>query len=111
MSVVMSGVANLAALTTAISSRYSVAGCISALQTDFTNNYNNWYLPRINAGTGIQSILTKWGTYTEFTSIETQMTSISSTMASTFTTLNGSINSLVDPTYGMVAGVNCLLIG
>jgi hypothetical protein len=32
-------------------------------------------------------------------------------MTSTYSTLNSSISSLVDPTYGMVAGINCLLIG
>jgi hypothetical protein len=112
MYTVMTTMANAAALTTAISARYGAA-CATALNTDFTINYNAWYTPRTSATTGIPSVLARWnaGAATDLSNVVSGMTSVMPNMTSTFSSLNTSMNKLIDPNYGMVAGVNCLLIG
>jgi hypothetical protein len=63
----------------------------------------------------ITSVLNRWlaagGANSAISNIAAELSIVSPNMAATFNTLNNSISNLVDPTYGMVAGVNCLLIG
>lgn len=110
---VMSSAAGSAATFTGyFTSRYAADACTTTISGEFTTVYNNWYAIRTNAANGIPSVATRWSPIaTKFGNVQTQMASAKTAMASTYTTLNGSISNLVDPTYGMVAGVNCLLIG
>lgn len=39
------------------------------------------------------------------------MTNLKPKMTSTFNSLNSTLNPLLDPTYGLIAGINCLLMG
>jgi hypothetical protein len=105
---------NLTEFQSQITTRYT-GSCGSGIQNEFSVNYNNWYLPRVDPNFGITSVLNRWlaagGANSAISNIAAELSIVSPNMAATFNTLNNSISNLVDPTYGMVAGVNCLLIG
>lgn len=48
---------------------------------------------------------------TEFAAFANDVDAVQAQFQSVFTTLTGSINSVVDPEYGLLAGLNCLIFG
>jgi hypothetical protein len=70
---IMSHAANLAGLTSEFSSRYATGTCGADLATDFTDNYNNWYLKRIDTSTGIAAVQSRWtsGAYANINTVVT----------------------------------------
>ena len=92
-------------------SRYggcSVSGALDYIKT-------NWHDVR-TAVTGIPAVKDRYETVGSnpkgtITNIVTTMTALKTNMTSVFSNLNTTINSVVDPTYGLFAGINCRTLG
>jgi hypothetical protein len=99
--------ANKAAVLTALGNRYS--GC-TTFNDDLANLWNNYYLPRTNAYAPINSRAS-----TATTSVQTFTTcltgKINTTLTNAITALNSAAATVTDPQYGLMAGLNCRLIG
>lgn len=113
MANVMSTAASKANLLTYLTNRYGAGACATDLGTEFGNNYDFWYTPRVDGTTGINSVKTRFNgaVTTDLNNINSDMTALKPKFRDVYGNLSAAINSLVDPNYGMVAGVNCLLIG
>lgn len=102
-------------IRTDLAARYpTLAGsCIMNLQDDIANMYTAWHIPRTDTSNGIASVETRYntGVKADVNSIITSLGSLSPKMTTTFASLNTTMNPLVDPTYGLIAGINCLLLG
>jgi hypothetical protein len=103
------------ALEADLATRYAglTPACLTSVQTDISNMFKNWHTPRVDATAGITSVQTRYtsGVQTDINNIITTLGTLTPKMTSTFTSLNTTMNPLVDPTYGLIAGINCLLIG
>jgi hypothetical protein len=109
---IMSNAPDLAGVQLQLATRYS-GSCGTILSSEFATNYNDWYMPRVNVTYGITSVKNRWqiGAYSSISNIVTGLGIVSPQMINTFNILNNSISRLIDPTYSMAAGINCLLIG
>ncbi len=101
--------ASKAAVLTALNNRYSNGGC-STFNTDLSNIWANYYLLKSNA---YSPVSTRAATAT--TSINQFTANITGTLTTTFnnavTAMNAAVDSVTNSKYGLVAGLNCNLIG
>lgn len=75
----------------------------------YGNIWDNYYITKIPA---IKTFSTRWTTAsTAIDLVETNLGTINTTMSNVITSLNSTVDSVIDPTYGLIAGLNCLLIG
>lgn len=91
------------------------AGCTSAWNTYFGNVWDNYYRIKTSTFSGIS---TRWAQVSDSTNpasdisvVTNDLNSINGTMTSVINTLKASFDSIVHPQYGMIAGLNCQLIG
>ena len=57
-------------------------------------------------------MVTRYGTAdTQINQVITDLGSINTTFTDALASLTASVDSITDPEFGMVAGLNCLLIG
>lgn len=107
------GAGAAATISTDILARYPTAPCATAVKDDIVNLYTAWHTPRIDATSGIASVKARYdsGAKTDVDNIKTTLTALSPKMTSTFNSLNTTLNPLLDPSYGLIAGINCILIG
>jgi hypothetical protein len=83
--------------------------CTSAWNTYFGNVWDNYYQIKVSSFAGISS---RWGQVnTDFTAVNTNLNNINITMSNVINVLTLSFDSIVDPTYGLIAGLNCRIIG
>lgn len=98
-----------ASVLTALGNRYTAAGC-STFNNELANVWGNYYQIKSNA---FSPVVTRANTAT--TSINSFVSNITGTLNTTFsnavTTLNNAAQSVTDGKYGLVAGLNCRLIG
>lgn len=108
--------ANAAAWKGKLDARYSSADpCVGTFTTTFGNVWENYYKRKID---GYSPILNRWKFISDSTNgasdisqINTAFTSINNTMTSVVSTLDLSVGRITDPKYGMIAGLNCQIIG
>jgi hypothetical protein len=103
----VTGVAGFPAgdLLTDMNSRY---GCTDV--NNYVNDlYQNWDIVRKN-GIG-QSKINYGSVSTAFGHLSTSMGSIKTSFNNVFNTLNSTLSAVIDPTYGLLSGLNCLVIG
>ena len=98
-----------ASVLTALGNRYTAAGC-STFNSELSNVWGNYYLLKSNAYAPVATRTT-----TATNSINSFVSNITGTLNTTFgnavTTLNNAAQSVADGKYGLVAGLNCRLIG
>jgi hypothetical protein len=104
---VLGSYSSLATLQSDLDSRYS--GC-TTFNNDLSNTWNNYYKIKKAAFSPITSRAS-----TASSSLNTFTSNLTSSINTTFTNAKNSLNSasatVVDPDYGLVAGLNCKLIG
>lgn len=92
---------------TDLNTRYSNA-CPS-FTTAFGNIWDNYYFKKIPAFTAISA---RWTTASaSVTTITTDLATVNTTFASVMSTLTSAVDGITNPTFGLIAGLNCLLIG
>ena len=104
---VLSSYSSLATLQSDLGTRYS--GC-TTFNSDLSNTWNNYYKIKKPAFSPISTRASSASTsLNTFTSNLTS--SINTTFTNAKTSLNSASSTVVDPDYGLVAGLNCRLIG
>lgn len=103
----LSGYSSKSTLLSDLTTRYS--GC-SGFNNDLANTWNNYYYIKSQAYAPVSSRASS-----ATSSVNTFTSDLSGTINTTFTNAQSSLNSasasVTDPTYGLVAGLNCRLIG
>ena len=98
-----------ASVLTALNNRYSAGGC-STFNNEMANTWANYYKIKSDAFTPISSRMS-----TATTSVNQFSANLTGTLSTTFTTAVNSMNAVAqtvtDGKYGLVAGLNCRLIG
>ena len=108
--------ANAAAWKTKLDNRYgSATPCIGTWSTTFGNVWQNYYKIKTDS---YSPILNRWkavsdGTNptSDITQVTNAFNTINGTMSSVITTLSGSLDSITNAKYGLIAGLNCQIIG
>ena len=104
---VLNSYSSLATLKSDLGTRYS--GC-TTFNDDLSNTWNNYYKIKKPAFSPVSSRAS-----TASSSLNTFTSNLTSSINTTFTNVKTSLNSaaatVVDPDYGLVAGLNCKLIG
>lgn len=92
-----------------IGTRY--AGC--AWNTKLANLKTNYYDYKVTKYTPVRNqmaaTLTKYNTAT--TGYNARLAAVGTTFTIIIGTLESSLNSIFDPQYGLMAGLNCLILG
>ena len=111
---VMAGSTSLADFQAKFATRYSAtASCVTDITAQFTTNYNNWYVPRVDATNGIPSVKTRWdagakvsiaGVVTDHPPLEIKI----NTVLNTYGTL---VPQLASANTGIFAGLDCTVLG
>lgn len=103
----LSGYTSKATLLSDLGTRYS--GC-TTFNNDLANTWSNYYSIKQSAYAPVSSRAS-----TATTAVNTFSSDITGTLNTTFTNAQSSLSSaaatVVDPQYGLVAGLNCKLIG
>jgi hypothetical protein len=96
-----------------INARYGTAGDCGLWAADMNNLWTNYYNPKKTAYDPVRTRMT--ATITQYNLATTGYHDRLNTVGTSFTTIINSLNqaasSVVDPQYGLVAGLNCLLLG
>lgn len=98
-----------ATLLSNLNTRYPAAGC-STFNNDLANTWFNYYY---NKSQSYAPVIARANTANGY--VNTYVTSLTGTLNTTLqnaiTALNGVAATVTDPTYGLMAGLNCRLIG
>jgi hypothetical protein len=98
-----------AAVLSALNNRYPAAGC-STFNNELANVWSNYYLIKSNAYSPVSSRAANANS--KVSSFVTNLTStLNDTFSNAVTNLNSFAQSVTDSKYGLVAGINCKLIG
>lgn len=102
-----------AAQSTDINARYGTVGACGTWATDMNRLWTNYYNVKKTQYTPVRNRMA--ATKTQYTTATTGYHDRISTVGSSFTTIINTlqtvVSSVVDPTSGMIAGLNCLLLG
>lgn len=103
----LDGYSSKSTLLSDLGTRYS--GC-TTFNNDLANTWNNYYSIKKSAYAPVSSRAS-----TANTAVNTFTSDITGTLNTTFSNAQSSLSSasdtVVDPQYGLVAGLNCKLIG
>ena len=107
------GVGGLGARVTAdFATRYPA--CATDLAVDLGNLYTNWDAVRRSARpNGFADVKTDYVANVQghVTDLATHVGNMGPQFTTIFNTLNATLSDVVDPDYGLVAGLNCLVLG
>lgn len=78
------------------------------LKTDLYNLYNNWYVPKYDKLTAVNSRVSTVST--DVSNMVSTMNSLKTDFSTVITNLN-SLITIIDPNTGILAGINCLVLG
>jgi hypothetical protein len=95
--------------TTVLDIKYPSA-CAGAWKTYFGNVWDNYYLFKILP---VIQISDRWTitTVPAITAVTTSLNAVNGTLTSIITALRTAVDSVIDPQFGMLAGLNCRIIG
>ena len=100
---------------TQLDSKFGGSGCTSTFNTYFGNVWDNYYQTKT---ANMVAISNRWNAVADATNpassisvVTTDMNNINTTMAGVITTLKSSVEVIIDPKYGLIAGLNCQIIG
>jgi hypothetical protein len=91
-----------------LASRYSACAATN-FPTYMGNIWDNYYFVKIPILQGIQTRTT--AALTSLTTVVSDLTAINTLFNNVITSLNSTVSGVTDPDYGLVAGLNCVLIG
>lgn len=95
-------------LAASLASRYSTGDCATFI-SDLGYAYANYYGRK---ETNFAPLLTRGGTSAGWIAgYKTTITSFGTAITNVKTNLESTVNSVVDPTYGIMAGLNCAILG
>jgi hypothetical protein len=102
-------------MTGHLNSRYG-STCGGVVATALSTIYTNWHAPRTNAvaNTGsIKNVCDRYtsGAQTNVNSIITGMSTLSTNFTNVYGNLTATLSPITDPNNGMIAGLNCLVLG
>ncbi len=84
-------------------------GCAATWNTFFGNVWDNYYMIKIPK---MADISTRWTTATtSIGTVKTNLNAVNSSLTSIISTLTTTFDTITDPTYGLIAGLNCKIIG
>jgi len=93
-----------------LNQRYTNANC-ATFMTDLTNTATRYYAIK-EAGYNTKPIVPRTAAAnTAVGNYKTAITGIESSLQNVVNTLSATVSSIIDPTYGLVAGFNCALLG
>jgi hypothetical protein len=72
------------------------------------NLYNNWYVPKFDKLTAVNSRVS--GVNTNVGNMVSTMNNLKTDFSTVITNLN-SLMTIIDPNTGILAGINCLVLG
>lgn len=86
------------------------AVCAGAWKTYFGNVWDNYYRFKILP---VKQISDRWTlpTVPSITAVTTSLTAVNATLTGIITNLRAAVDSVIDPQFGMLAGLNCRIIG
>lgn len=111
---VMSAAGSLTAFMGQIATRYAATpSCISDLTSQFTTNYNNWHVPRVDPTNGIASVKSRWNSGLKSTvgGMITDMAALTTNLTQILNNAGSLVPTLASTTVGLLAGLNCTLFG
>lgn len=85
-------------------------GC-SDIASYVDNLYQNWDKPRRDSSTGIKKYVNLYSSNVDVAPLVSSMGALSTKFDSVFDLLNTTLSAIIDPTYGLLSGLNCLVIG
>lgn len=95
-------------LASDLATRYTA--CTSSnFPTYMGNIWDNYYFVKIPLLQGIKTRTTT--ALTSLTTVVTDLTSINTLFNNVITSLDATVSGITDPQYGLIAGLNCVLIG
>lgn len=96
-----------------INARYTTAGACGTWATDMNNLWNNYYDVKKTNYAPIRTRManTKAQYNTPTTGYHARISSVGTSFTNIINTLETVVSSVVDPNSGMIAGLNCLLLG
>jgi hypothetical protein len=94
--------------TTDIQTRYPGAGCVPFIN-DLTNTFNNYYTKKYTQYTPLKTRSTTAAT--AINAYKTSITNVGATFDSVISSFETTADSIFDPTYGIIAGLNCAIFG
>ncbi len=84
-------------------------GCAATWNTYFGNVWDNYYMNKVPK---MLAISTRWTTATaSMTTVKTNLNGVNASLTSIISTLTSTFDTITDPTYGLIAGLNCKIIG
>lgn len=95
-----------------MSGKYTAAACANTptFSTRLDNIFVNYY-DRKQTEIKTLSTITADSANTKVGDYKTAITDLGTSFGTIMDNLNSAVSSVVDPTYGLVAGFNCVLIG
>lgn len=100
---------------TLLDNKYTAVACKTPWTDYFGNVWDNYYQIKTSKFVGISN---RWDQVSNSANLGSDISiitgnlgSINSTMTSVIGTLQGAFAAIIDPQYGMIAGLNCQLIG
>ncbi len=94
--------------TTDIQTRYPGANCVPFIN-DLTNTFSNYYTKKYTQYTNIK--IRAMGTATAVNAYKTSITNVGTAFDSVISSFQSTADSIFDPTYGIIAGLNCAIVG
>ena len=88
--------------------RYNNGDCMTFIN-EFQIVYTNYYVIKAPVYTGIVS--RSGGADTDVTTYKNSITTLGTAFNTVKTNLQSTANAIVDPTYGLLAGLNCAIFG
>jgi hypothetical protein len=109
-------------LLTDLNAKYTAAAsaaCMAPFNSFFGNVWDNYYFVKISTASdpnvNFPQIYTRWTAAKTSANLISgpggNLATLNTTMSTVMTTLSASVDSITNPTYGMIAGLNCLVIG
>lgn len=84
-------------------------GCAATWTTYFGNVWDNYYRIKVPA---MAAISTRWTTAVgSVNTVKTDLTNVNASLTTIITTLTTTFDTLTDPKFGLIAGLNCRVIG
>lgn len=91
-----------------LDSKYPSA-CAAPFNTYFGNVWDNYYRIKVPQMVDIGS---RWATAVSSVNVvKTDLTNVNTSLTNIITTLTGTFDTITDPKFGLIAGLNCRIIG
>ena len=98
------------ALKTSLDLKYAAgAGCQTAYTTAFGNIWDNYYRFKVPSMSAVKG---RWATaVTSVNTVISDFASVNTTMTNVMNTLTATVDGITNPRFGLIAGLNCNIIG